>query len=218
MPRRARARSHLELQLQAMRLCANLTSSGGHGIECILKGGCVPTAVYAMASHYLDEGVMWLGARVLANVAETAEGVLKICEAGGATAVVIALEVHTEEAELYAEGCRALANLAFADGEKPGEARVPTWREVGRSAVEAALTEQAIDKTEDRASRLRLKASMVYAAYEESLHHHRKQPQAVAATRPLRLLLLLHRRHHHHRCLATPKSQQPSRSRRKRRR
>jgi hypothetical protein len=39
-------------------------------------------------------GVMWLGSRVIANVAESAVGVLAVCEAGGAEAVVCALEVH----------------------------------------------------------------------------------------------------------------------------
>ena len=57
-------------------------------------------------------------------------------------------QVHSDEAEVQEEGCRALANLAFAAGNKAGEAEAPKWREVGGLAVKHALAEQVMTRPE----------------------------------------------------------------------
>ena len=83
---------------------------------------------------------------------------LATCEAGGATAVVCALEVHNDVPEVYSEGCRALANLAFHPEEdaveKEGCTDAPEWQRVGKEAVEAALAAQATQTAAARARAL----------------------------------------------------------------
>ena len=153
----------LELQVQAMRLLANLTASKPEAV--VGASGAVPAAALAMAVHWEDSGLVWLGARVLANVAELATGVLAVCDAGGAAAVVCALEAHGTEEEVQAEGCRALANLAFDapdSSAKHGESEAPTWREVGKAAVQEALRQQGLQATDTRAASLEVTAAEAY--------------------------------------------------------
>ena len=146
-----------------MRLLANLTASKPEAV--VGASGAVPAAALAMAVHWEDSGLVWLGARVLANVAELATGVLAVCDAGGAAAVVCALEAHGTEEEVQAEGCRALANLAFDapdSSAKHGESEAPTWREVGKAAVQEALRQQGLQATETRAAALEVTAAEAY--------------------------------------------------------